>query len=198
MVDEEGDVTYYKMSRCDPRGSVLPGEKVERTQGVLIRDRIFVFDPQDSLILRESGYYGKMIDNVLQLSLIEACYLVKRKEISVYSSKTGKKINLTTLKNYGRSTQDEFDLRLRAFSDARSRGLVVKTGFKYGTHFRAYIGSPDDGHAKYLMHAVDIDNKTLWPEVSRAVRLSGGVKKEFLFCRIGETVEYLQFKRIKP
>ena len=198
VVDEEGDVTYYKMSRCEPKGSVLPREKVERTQGVLIRDRIFVFDPQDSLILRESGFYGKMIENVLQLSLIEACYLVKRKEISVYSSQTGKKINLTTLKNFGRSTQDEFDLRLRAFSDARSRGLVVKTGFKYGTHFRAYDGSPDDCHARYLMHAVDADNKTLWPEVSRAVRLSGGVKKEFLFCRIGESVEYLEFKWFKP
>jgi len=198
VVDEEGDVTYYKMFRCEPKGSVLPGEKVERTQGVLIRDRIFVFDPQDSLILRESGYYGKMIENVLQLSLIEACYLVKRKEISVYSSQTGKKINLTTLKNFGRDTQDEFDLRLRAFTDARSRGLVVKTGFKYGTHFRAYDGSPDDCHARYLMHAVDADNKTLWPEVSRAVRLSGGVKKEFLFCRIGESVEYLEFKWFKP
>ena len=198
VVDEEGDVTYYKMSRCDPRGTVLPGEKIERTQGRLIRDRIFVFDPADSLILRESGYYGKMIENVLQLSLIEACYLVKRKEISVYSSQTGKKIPLSALKEFGRKTQDEFDLRLKAYTDARSRGLVVKTGFKYGTHFRAYEGSPDDTHARYLIHTVDASNKTMWPEISRAVRLSGGVKKEFLFCRIGETVEYLEFKWFKP
>ena len=198
VVDEEGDVTYYKMSHRDPRGDVPPGEKVERTQGRLVRDRVFVFDPADSLILRESGFYGKMIENVLQLSLIEACYLVKRKEISVYSSQTGKKIPLSALKEFGRKTQDEFDLRLKAYTDARSRGLVVKTGFKYGTHFRAYEGSPDDTHARYLIHTVDASNKTMWPEISRAVRLSGGVKKEFLFCRIGETVEYLEFKWFKP
>ena len=41
-------------------------------------------------------------------------------------------------------------------------------------------------------------NRTMWPEISRAVRLSGGVKKEFLFCRIGESVEYLEFKWFKP
>ena len=198
VVDEEGDVTYYKMSHRDPRGDVPPGEKVERTQGRLVRDRVFVFDPADSLILRESGFYGKMIENVLQLSLIEACYLVKRKEISVYSSQTGKKMSLSSLKEFGRKTQDEFDLRLKAYTDLRSRGLVVKTGFKYGTHFRAYEGSPDDSHARYLFHVVDTSNRTMWPEISRAVRLSGGVKKEFLFCRIGESVEYLEFKWFRP
>ena len=198
VVDEEGDVTYYKMSHRDPKGNVPPGDKVERTQGVLIRDRIFVFDPNDSMVLRDSGYYGKMIENVLQMSLIEACYLVKRKEITVYSSQTGKKISLTALKEFGRQTQDEFDLRLRAYTDARSRGLVVKTGFKYGTHFRAYEDSPDDSHARYLFHVVDASNRTMWPEISRAVRLSGGVKKEFLFCRIGESVEYLEFKWFRP
>ena len=66
VVDEEGDVTYYKMSHRDPKGEIMPGDKVERTQGRLIRDRIFVFDPADSMILRESGFYGKMIENVLQ------------------------------------------------------------------------------------------------------------------------------------
>ncbi len=198
VVDEEGDVTYYKMSRRDPKGNVPPREKTERTQGLLVRDRIFVFDPNDSLLLRDSGFYGKMIENVLQLSLIEACYLVKRKEISVYSSQTGKKLSLTALKEFGRETQDEFDLRLKAYTDLRSRGLVVKTGFKYGTHFRAYEGSPDDCHARYLFHVVDAANRTMWPEISRAVRLSGGVKKEFLFCRIGDSVEYLEFKWFRP
>ena len=198
VVDEEGDVTYYKMSHRDPKGGIPPKDKIERTQGRLIRDRIFVFDPADSLILRDSGFYGKMIENVLQLSLIEACYLVKRKELSVYSSQTGKKMSLSSLKEFGRETQDEFDLRLKAYSDLRSRGLVVKTGFKYGTHFRAYEGSPEDCHARYLFHVVDAANRTMWPEISRAVRLSGGVKKEFLFCRIGDTVEYLEFRWFRP
>lgn len=198
VVDEEGDVTYYIMSHRDPRGKILPKERCARVTGRLIRDRVFIFDPADSAILRESGFYGKMIENVLQLSLIESCYLVKRKELSVFSSVTEKKMTLDELLEFGNSTQDEFDLRLKAFTDARSRGLVVKTGFKYGTHFRSYEESPDDCHARYLIHAVSASNKTMWPEISRAVRLSGGVKKEFLFCRIGDSVEYLEFKWFRP
>ncbi len=48
------------------------------------------------------------------------------------------------------------------------------------------------------MHAVDASNRTMWPEISRAVRLSGGVKKEFLFSRVGDDVEYLEFRWFRP
>ena len=198
VVDEEGDIVYYKMMHHDPVGNVPPKDDVQKVTGRLIRDRVFIFDPSDSLIVRDSGFYGKMIDNVMQLSLIESCYLMERRQLDVVSSSTKKKMKLDELKGFGRDTQDEFDLRLKAYSDARSRGLVVKTGFKYGTHFRAYEGSPDDCHARYLMHAVDASNRTMWPEISRAVRLSGGVKKEFLFSRVGDDVEYLEFRWFRP
>lgn len=195
VVDEEGDVLYYKMSHCDPKGDVFP-EKTQRITGHLIRDRVFVFDPNDSMIIYENGYFGKVIENVLQMSILEACYLMGRKQLSVTMS--GKKLTLEELMEFGRDSQEEFDLRFKAYSDARSRGLIVKTGLKYGTHFRAYEGSPDDVHARYLMHAVDTSNRAMWPEISRAVRLSTGVKKEFLFCRIGESVEYLEFEWFRP
>ncbi len=198
VADEEGDIVYYKMMHHDPKGKIHVNKHPQKVTGRLIRDRVFIFDPQDSLVIRDSGFYGKTIDNILQLSLIESCYLMNLKELDVISSFTEKKMTLTELKKFGRETQDEFDLRLKAFTDARSRGMVVKTGFKYGTHFRAYEGSPDDCHARYLIHAVDASNKTLWPEISRAVRLSGGVKKEFLFCRVGKETEYLEFKWFRP
>lgn len=198
VVDEEGDIVYYKMMHRDPKGEVMPKDGVQRVSGRLIRDRVFIFDSTDSAIVYESGFYGKTIENVMQLSLIEACYLMDRGQLKVISSVTEKKMTLKELKDFGREIQDEFDLRLKAYTDARSRGLVVKTGFKYGTHFRAYEGSPDDCHARYLMHAVDASERTMWPEISRAVRLSGGVKKEFLFCRVGKNIEYLEFRWFRP
>ncbi|MCQ2053366.1 MAG: tRNA-intron lyase [archaeon] len=197
VIDEEDDVTYYKMSHRDPKGNVCPEKKCKKTYGHLIVDRVFVFNPTDLQILRRRGFYGKVVENVLHLSLIEACYLIKKGEISVYLSNTKKITSFSSLKKFGRKTQDEFDIRLKAYSDARARGLVVKTGFKYGTHFRAYEESPECCHAKYLIHVVDTKNKTMWPEISRAVRISGGVKKEFLFCMIGDSVKYLEFKWVK-
>jgi tRNA-intron endonuclease len=100
---------------------------------------------------------------------------------------------------FGEKAQDEFSLRLKAFSDLRVKGMLVKTGFKYGTHFRVYEKSPDDSHAKYLVHAVESKQLTMWPEISRAVRLAHGVKKEILFSLVSiNGIDYLGFKRTRP
>lgn len=197
VVDEEGDLTYYIMSTKDPRGKIAcPGTRCSVT-GTLISDRVFVFDSRSAAVLRERGFYGKMLDGILQLSLIESCHLVRSGELAVVLP-DGSGLSAAELIDFGRSTQDEFDLRLRAFADLRGRGLVVKTGFKYGTHFRVYEQSPDSCHARYLVHAVPASKVTMWPEISRTVRLSGGVKKEILFCRISDSVEYLEFKWFRP
>jgi len=197
VVDEEGDITYYDMSAKDPHGKALPGEDQTPVDGQFISDRVFVFDEKGIDSLKKSGHYGKIMGSVLQLSLIESCYLADMGELRVLSPH-GKAMSGDEIREMGNKTQEEFDIRLRAFKDLRERGLVVKTGFKYGTHFRVYEGSPDESHARYLVHAVPESKIIMWPEISRTVRLSGGVKKEILFCRIGKTTEYLEFKWFRP
>jgi len=198
VVDEEGDVTYYTVSKRVPRGAVIedPDEQTV-AKGRFIGDMVLVMDNAHAECLRQSGFYGKNTGRSMQLSLIECCYLSSTGELSVLE-KGGKEWDVKELTEFGREGQNEFDLRLAAFKDLRSKGLVVKTGFKYGAHFRVYEDSPDECHARYLVHAVP-PNKTLsWPEVSRTVRLSGGVKKEILFGIVSVGVEYLEFKWFKP
>lgn len=196
VVDEEGDLTYYVMDRRSPEGridSAVSGTVV----GTLVRDRVFVFKEKGSSKLA-NGFYGKTIAGALQLSLIESVYLMGRGCLSVRGT-DGIEVSMDSLKEFGRGVQDEFDLRLRAYSDLRRNGLIVKTGFKYGTHFRLYEESPDKCHARYLVHVVSENNTTMWPEIARAVRLSGGVKKEFLFCRVTDSGnEYLEFRWFRP
>jgi tRNA-intron endonuclease len=108
-------------------------------------------------------------------------------------------VTLASLKKRARALQPDFDLRLSAFKDMKGRGLIVKTGFKYGSHFRAYEGDPGRQHARYLVHAVPEKYSTMWPEVSRAVRLAHGVKKEILLGRVTEReVEYVSLSRYRP
>lgn len=197
VVDEEGDITYYHMSAKDPSGGSSHSSSKHIAKGDLIGERVLVFEPSHIEYLREREFYGKMMGNVLQLSLIECCFLMEMGDLEVMSQH-GKKMSADEMIDFGTKTQEEFDLRLKAFRDLRKRGMVVKTGFKYGAHFRIYDGSPDEGHAKYLVHAVPKDKVMPWPEISRTVRLSGGVKKEILFCRIGESIEYLDFKWFRP
>ncbi|MDR0791253.1 MAG: tRNA-intron lyase [Methanomassiliicoccaceae archaeon] len=199
IVDEEGDMTYYIVSKRKLSGSVPFGDTV-RAEGRLIRDRVFIFDETSANSVYGNGAFGKRIDNVLQLSLIETCYLMKKGMMATVSAESGKKIGLPKMIDLGRSVQEEFDLRLKAFSDMRDNGLVVKTGFKYGTHFRVYENDPDTCHARFLVHAVDGSRALMWPEISRAVRLAHGVKKEILFCRSNGAggAEYIEFKRFRP
>jgi len=197
VVDEEGDLTYYDMSSKNLRGRTISSEGHKPVKGHFISDRVFVFDKDGIDSLRNSGYYGKVMGSVLQLSLIESCYLMSRGELDVVFS-SGESVSEKDLISIGVDTQEEFSIRLNAFRDLKERGLIVKTGFKYGTHFRVYEGSPDESHARYLVHAVPESKVVMWPEISRTVRLSGGVKKEILFCRVGKTVEYLEFKWFRP
>ena len=198
VVDEDGDVVYYNLSMKDPNGEVYPSPMPSKPTGYLVRDRVFVFDREAFDLLRDYGFYGIAGPDALQLSLLEAIHLVGKGKLTVIG-RDDQPMDFDGIMRLGVSLQKEFRTRYLVFTDLRERGLVVKTGFKFGTHFRAYQQSIDDSHARYLVHAVTEENLRSWPEVSKTVRLSVGVKKEILFGLVRRnTVHYLQFEWVKP
>jgi len=79
--------------------------------------------------------------------------------------------------------------------------MLVKTGFKFGTHFRVYSQTPDKNHAEYLIHSITNRYRGSWAEISRAVRLAHSVNKIFAFALShGEqdTIFYLSLTRLRP
>jgi tRNA-intron endonuclease len=79
--------------------------------------------------------------------------------------------------------------------------MLVKTGFKFGTHFRAYTQPPGKNHAEYLIHAVTDQYTGSWAEISRAVRLAHSVNKTFAFAlydKHTESIFYLSLSRLRP
>lgn len=200
VVDEESDVTYYDVRRVIPKGKLGAVDLSCIVGGVLMADRVLIPDPKDALALHGGGHnFGKQIGPALQLSLIEAAFLVELGVLKLADAKTSRIVNLASLKKRARALQPDFDLRLDAFKDLKGKGLIVKTGFKYGSHFRAYEGDQNTQHARYLVHAVPEDYKTMWPEVSRAVRLAHGVKKEILLGKVSKKeVQYVSLSRYRP
>ncbi len=197
VVDEEGDITYYAVSYRVPRSKCDMSIPDELCQGSLIQDRVFVFDSEQAEVLMAAGMFGKKMGNVLQLSIIESAYLISKGALEV-SSVDGP-MTFEDILAFGEAFQDEFSLRKDTYFHLRDQGLIVKTGFKYGTHFRMYEDDPDKCHARYLVHATSSDKGTSWPEISRAVRLAHGVKKEIMFSMVGEKgIELLGFRRIRP
>jgi len=197
IVDEEGDITYYDVSLLDIKG-ITKEHVFPKANGLLLKDRVVVFNKSISKKLLEEEFFGKPFGDGLQLSLIEALYLSEKGFISVHTADDEKIAKVKLEKNIHK-LQPDYKLRLIVFKDLKKRGLIVKTGFKFGAHFRAYAKKPDETHAEYLVHVVDKDFKSNWAEISRAVRLAHSVNKEIVFARVDKNkIDYVKFGRLRP
>ncbi len=198
LVDEEGDITYYECKRMEPKGKIISEKAENPIRAVLLNDRVII-ESDEGRFLQQSEFFGKIIWETLQLSLIEAYFLAERGDIFIENGKTGRKIKPATLLKKAKQAQSDFTLRYNVYKDLKARGVLVKTGFKYGSHFRAYQGEPDSHHARFLVHGIAEDFSTSWQELSRIVRLAHGVKKEIVLARVlNDDVEYFRFMRIRP
>ena len=79
------------------------------------------------------------------------------------------------------------------YEDWRSRGYVVKTGFKFGTHFRIYfpgaspVRSEDEWmHSKHVIHVFPRKHRQIISEWARAIRVAHSVKKTFILAIPGK------------
>lgn len=199
VVDEESDLTYYKAKVVKPHGKVATKADFHIADALFLEDRVMVLDGQQAQMLHSIEFFGKPIGDHLQLSLLETAHLLNRGLIKLKSAETGRKMSLASFMKTAEKVQPDFQLRLKIYDDLKARGVLVKTGFKYGSHFRAYEGDPDDHHARYLVHAFPPGFTGMWAEVSRAVRLAHGVKKDILLARpMNDKAEYLRLKRIRP
>lgn len=197
LVDEEGDLTYYDVSGIDLAGEVFE-QRYPRGTGILLQNRLIVFDKKlaDQLLSKE--FFGKPFGEVLQLSFVEALYLLERHVLEIQTS-DGRTLSSQKCLSLMQKLQPDIVQRLRVFKDLKHRGLLVKTGFKFGAHFRAYTKQPDKTHAEYLIHVVEKGFTSIWAEISRAVRLAHSVNKEFVFaCLHDDTIEYIKLGRLRP
>jgi tRNA-intron endonuclease len=93
-----------------------------------------------------------------------------------------------------------FEGKLKVYEDLREKGLVVKTGFKFGSHFRAYerIESVKRiPHSLYLVDFVENGHEFILPDLSRSVRLANSVRKEMVFAYDENGIHYFSVGRIK-
>jgi tRNA-intron endonuclease len=203
VVDEEGDLTYYEINSASPNGKKTGRKKSHKLKGsaMLLEDRVMLWNPELISELRQVGFYGKPVGSSLQLALTESAYLLNNGILSISHAKTKRKLSIDQFLKIAKKIQPDIDLRLDVYYNLKDRNLIVKTGFKYGSHFRVYKGDPNTDHSEYLVHSVKNDYKTSWEEISRAVRLAQGVRKQILFARVpekGAKIEYINIERIKP
>ncbi len=200
IADEEGDVTYYIIEKNDLKGQTTT-YRYPKTTAISLQDRVLLFNQNIAKKLHQQEFFGKPFGKGLQLSFVEAVHLMQRKILTITDPVTQKTISEKKLKQLFLAHQPDISLRAAVFNDLKQRGMLVKTGFKFGTHFRGYTQMPDKSHAEYLIHVITPAFQSSWAEISRAIRLAHSVNKTFIFALFfpnKEIISYLSFCRLRP
>ena len=176
----------------------------EVIDSILEEDKVLVFEKFDQVY--EPGYYGKELENRLELALVEACLLLKRGRIRVL--RDNKPMSFQELFEHACSLDKRFPERFRVYEDLRERGLLVRTGYKFGCDFRVYERGvqlkkgPKSAkeHTKWIVFCVPEDYTCSFQELSRAVRLAHNIRARMLWALVDNEGDctYLQITRHKP
>ncbi len=172
VVDEESEITYYRVHQPEIVGEQR--EELPEITAILMRDRVLTQNTE----IFSRYFYGSEKGEMVALSLIESVYLAEKGALKLINA------DKNELLRKAREIEVNFGRKYEIYRDLKSRNLVVKTGFKFGSDFRVYRkveNVSDLPHSEYL---VDIaDNKDLrLSEVARAVRLAQNVRKRMVFA----------------
>lgn len=201
VVDEESDLTFYEIKNETPKGEMSEPYPAVKTDATFLEDRVITWDSQASQTLYVRGFYGKMLDSErLQLSLVESLYLLSEGIVTI-RDRNGKVFSFEEFIETALKIESSFLRKYGVYKNLRDSRHVVKTGFKFGTHFRVYrkIESIEKiPHSEYLVNAIPADFEFRLPVMSGAVRLANSVRKTMLFAvEYGENIEYLDISRVK-
>ncbi len=161
-----------------------------------------VDDRQKGLELYEKGWFGqygayKAADRgqLNKLDVYETLFLVDHGLLKMEN------ISRQQLVARATSRRKDFMKLYDVYKDWREKGYVVKTGFKFGTHFRLYFpgarpirdGNKDWVHSKHVIHVFPKDSKLLISEWARVIRVAHSVRKTFILAVPGNMPD----KRVK-
>jgi tRNA-intron endonuclease len=169
----------------------------------LYKDKIMVWEEARANQLYQRGAFGKPLSGgKLQLAPIEALYLLESGKIRVLDRESGEKIKYRQLSGMLLKQDPDLMLKYPVYADLRSRGYIIKTGLKFGAHFRVYErgDKPGETHSKFLVHAIPESARLSSTDMARAVRLAHSVKKSILFAIVDDEgdVTYYSMSRERP
>jgi len=188
-------------------------DKKDALEGELLEERVIIWDPNAVSLYDESGFGTPVPETSstrLELELVEAAYLLEKERISVFEKEGKKKkpVKFDDLLRVGAEKMLQFAAQLAVFRDLRDRGYIVKTGFKFGAHFRVYERgvklrrgpkAPHE-HTKFVVHCVPEESAFSLPEMSRAVRLAHNIRATFVWAVIDKegSPTYYLIQRLTP
>ncbi|MEK6936418.1 MAG: tRNA-intron lyase [Nanoarchaeota archaeon] len=144
---------------------------------------------QNAITLAKSKALGEFKQGKVIYSNYEALYLIENKNAELI--KTNKKIPANQSQGILLKNKEEQNKYL-VYLDLRKKGLVPKTGMKFGADFRVY--EKNKSHATYLVFITTEKSKLEIKELLSKTRISHSTAKKLLIAVIDsqEDVTYIE------
>ncbi len=173
----------------------------ELIKATIAEERVLTENSDAARELYDQSRYGKKLKNHVQLSLIEAFYLLEKEKLEILDGRNQPIKPEKYLKKV-RKIEPNFWIKYCVFKDLRSRGYIVKTALKFGADFRVYGRGvkPGEDHAKWIVYPVHEGSVSTWHEFSAKNRVAHSTKKKLLIGVVDEEadVTYYEVKWIRP
>lgn len=163
-------------------------EKKKIIKAAFVGERILTENSDDAREFYNQSRYGTLLeDGKLQLSLLEALYLLEKKRLKILDGKN-KKISFDKFVKKTKKIEPNFWIRYCVFRDMRNRGYIIKTALKFGADFRVYDRGvkPGEDHARWIIYPVHEGSTLTWYEFAAKNRVAHSTRKRLLIAVVDE------------
>ena len=185
----------------EQKGAQKMEQKV-KVNALFLKERVLTENSNEARELYNQSRYGSLTeDNKVQLSLIEAMYLLEKGKILLIDSRN-KELSTEAFLKKAQKIEPNFWIRYCVFKDIRNRGYIIKTAMKFGADFRVYDRGikPGEDHAKWIVFPVHEASSLTWYEFSAKNRVAHSTRKRLLIGCVDEEndVTYWEIRWVRP
>jgi len=195
-----------KMTKTKKKTTVKKQNKeTETTQKIRADfsvDNVVTENSNEVRELYNQSRYGTLLDNgKMQLSLMEALYLMEKNKVAIYKSKN-KQISFDEFVKKAKKVEPNFWIRFCVYKDIRNRGYIIKTALKFGADFRVYDRGvkPGEDHARWIIYPVYEGSTLTWYEFAAKNRVAHSTRKRLLIGVVDDenSVSYWEVRWMRP
>ena len=166
------------------------------------QERVLTENSNEARELYNQSRYGSLLeDGKVQLSLIEAYYLLEKGKIEV-CDRRNKNISHENFLKKAKKKEANFWIKYCVFRDMRNRGYIIKTALKFGADFRVYDRGvkPGEDHARWVVYPVHEGSTLTWYEFAAKNRVAHSTKKRLLIAVVDDEgdVSYWEARWLRP
>ncbi len=157
-------------------------KRKKKVKATLTMERVLTESSDAAHEFYNQSRFGSILeDGKVQLSLLEALYLMDKGKIQV---------------------EPNFWIRYCVFKDIRDRGYIIKTALKFGADFRVYDRGvkPGEDHARWIVYPVHEGSALTWYDFAAKNRVAHSTKKRLMIGIVDNEgdVTYYEIKWIRP